>query len=80
MTFLLRNGEGAVQFTYSNERFDVAQQVALALTDHQRARTDPGIPRYGYTLANFELAELLVDALPRHEVIAFMAALKVDPA
>lgn len=47
--------------SFSNEQFDRAQGLAFKLTDADRKAGRPA-PAYGYSIANFELADALVSA------------------
>lgn len=44
---------------YSNEMFDRTQQLAIRLTDADRAAGRPA-PTYGYSQENFDLAEAIL--------------------
>jgi hypothetical protein len=43
--------------SYSNQDFDIAQQIASELTEEDRVNGIPGAPRHGYSAANYALAE-----------------------
>lgn len=48
--------------TYASEDFDVAQQVAVILTEDDR-KNGLFVPEYGYSENNFELALLVIREL-----------------
>lgn len=50
------------RITYSNQDFDVTQQIAHALTDADRAAGVEGAPRYGYSSVNYKRAKQAVRA------------------
>ena len=47
---------------YSNEDMDTTQRIAYALTDADRAAGVVGAPRFGYSGANYAIAERAVQS------------------